>query len=365
MNPDPIQERQDDWQYYSENTYTLLYPSVPRLEAYYNMFSGLPSHTFDDLIKSYAPATYNTDVIGLVRLDGLHVDIVFVDPRTSPVYHLIPRSRTDHSELENMANKEKFSTWAREAGPGVFLDLHDRVLAEHERYKPGDLVVGNIVVSGEWCGKDISSSDMAISRVDNFFVVESIRINGMWVLAEYYKQVENVSNRIFHAARGGHINHEMCIHDICGSKKEIRRLTKLVQEECPFAKCVFDEVGKGKGIIWKTLERYADPRYWFETTEVDMALSRVDKLPRAMLSVQNANRVRNFAEAIVTDVRLEQIWDRLEESTTQEQNAFVGMVCQDCFSTEQTHIEEHNMPKESLEHAIKVIAGDWFKQKRH
>lgn len=150
-----------------------------------------------------------------------------------------------------------------------------------------------------------------------------------------------------------------------GDSRPKSRVMK-VEHECPYARA-FGVFGIGEGIVWKIRTQYDNPAFWFKSKGDEFAVSAQNKLPPSALEIENRDRVRNFAQAIVTENRLQQGWDYLEETHTERSMSSVGhflrWLTEDCLVEEQREMAEANIDKQKLKPEIVRIAKAWYKGK--
>ena len=117
------------------------------------------------------------------------------------------------------------------------------------------------------------------------------------------------------------------------SEVQIKKLVEDVERECPFAKSL-GFLGKGEGIVWKADEGHGSSSYWFKTKGGSLAVSHITKLPPSAIDIENKERIINFAKAIVTEVRLEQGWEYLDEKEDKGIPKFLSWITNDCLMEE-------------------------------
>jgi len=251
-----------------------------------------------------------------------------------------------------------FAAFIAETEKGVLLGLRDKVVHRYKKLNSGKEVEGDIMIASEWCGKGVQKK-VAISRVDNFFAIVSMIVNGAWVPDWEYGDVCNESASIYHIGKAGFFEHQVFFEDVDASEAKIKKLTDEVEAECPFAKTL-GEYGLGEGIVWKATNHCGNPRLWFKSKGDLLAVSNVAKLPASAVDKENRERVDNFARAIVIENRLDQGWDLLEQKEATGIGAFLKWVQNDCPVEENREMEGLKISKGKLSPAIAAIAKPWF-----
>ncbi len=306
--------------------------------------------------KDLGPLT-SIHLTGSVKLHGTHADIVFSP--TSDEIRL--QSRNQLALVPGTGDNCGFAAFVAGTKKEVLLDLRDRILERYRRLNPDAEIVGDIVLAGEWCGKGVQKK-VAISKMDKFFAIVSMNINGAWVPDREYADIHDEKARLFHIGKAGFFEHELFFDNVDASEAKIKQLTDEVERECPFAKTL-GESGRGEGIVWKATNHCTDPKFWFKSKGDLLAVSNVSKLPASAVDKENRERVDNFAKAIVTENRLEQGWDLLEQKNASGLGAFLKWVQNDCLVEEKREMEGLAISKGKLSPAIAAIAKPWFWQR--
>lgn len=320
---------------------TTLYPKIPKLRD------------FIYATKDLGPLA-SVHLTGSVKLHGTHADIVFSS--NTDVIRL--QSRNKLALTPGTGDNCGFAAFIAGTKKEVLLDMRDRVMTKYKELNPDKRIEGDAILAGEWCGKGVQNK-VAISRMEKFFVTVSIRINGAWVPDWEYVDANNESAGFYHISKAGYFELELFFDDVDASEANIKHLTDQVEAECPFAKTL-GQSGLGEGIVWKATNHYSDPKFWFKSKGDLLAVSNVSKLPPSAVDKENRHRVDNFAKAIVTENRLEQSWDLLEQKSAGGLGTFLKWVQNDCLVEEKREMEELNISKGKLSPAIAAVAKPWF-----
>ena len=125
--------------------------------------------------------------------------------------------------------------------------------------------------------------------------------------------------------------------------------------------------GVGEGIVRKIRTRYDDAAFWFESKGDEFAVSAQSRLRLSALDIENGHLVRDFAQTIVTEIRLQQGWEYPQEMHMKEDMSGKGRSLQwlieDCLFEEQREMAEANLEKQKLKPEIVRIAKGWYKRK--
>ena len=250
--------------------------------------------------------------------------------------------------------------------------LKKRIHARFQERNPGIEIEDDhpLIIAGEWIGPGIQKA-VAISELPKrLFVIISIRVNGRWQPDEHYADISRSEVGIHHVSRGGVFRHSIPLGT--SEKMEtalvsLQLLADAVEKECPFAK-TFGLVGRGEGIVFKpTLGTLGeDARFWLK---VKGPIARggglyLPKLKKDGPGLDQMELVKKFAEAAVTEPRLEQGWDYLRETGVEQSKKRVGTFLRwlngDIEIEEKREIEELGIDKGLLNKNVAYIGRKWY-----
>ncbi|TVY84982.1 hypothetical protein LSUE1_G003831 [Lachnellula suecica] len=137
-------------------------------------------------------------------------------------------------------------------------------------------------------------------------------INNAFLPDEPYADIQNEDAGFYNISRGGFYHEEFDFNTPEASRERLQVHTVAVEKECPFAK-TFGISGAGEGIVWKAEHPLGnDARRWLKTKGASHSVTTTEKVKVAP-SDSDLEKAQNFAEAAVTNNRLEQGWGYLEE----------------------------------------------------
>ena len=297
------------------------------------------------------------ELVGTVKLHGTHADIVVED---GDVLRLQSRNR---EKLTVESDNNGFAAFAVPLRKDL-LALKNKVVA---RYRALNLDVSirpecPVIMAGEWCGGNIQKK-VALMQLPRHFVIVSINVNNTWVPDEDYSQIQDQSIGIYNVSNAGFLHTRLDIANVEKTETEIKCLTEQIEKECPYAR-TFGVSGIGEGMVWKVRSRCQDPNFWFKSKGKEFAVSERSKMRSSSLTEENKNYARHFARAIVTENRLQQGWDYLEEMQVRRDisgtGRFLKWISEDCFTEEQREIEEANISTQTLKPELCKIAKEWY-----
>ena len=230
----------------------------------------------------------------------------------------------------------------------------------------------HLAIFGEWCGKGIMKG-VAINQLEKRFVVFGVRVikDGeeqelRWLSPELQQQiVASVENdRIF------------CIHNFPTwtleidftkpelAQNELVRITTEVEAECPVGKA-FGVSGIGEGVVWKVHGKTDLPRadeLIFKVKGEKHSDTKVKTV--AEVDVEKVANARAYADAVITDHRLEKMVEKLKEQGVpidiKNTGAFLKLVGQDVIKEETDRLEASGLEWKDVASAVNAAAKQWW-----
>ncbi|KAG4442707.1 hypothetical protein IFR05_001814 [Cadophora sp. M221] len=343
---------------------TTLFPKisgkVPELVRNYVYAHRIPPTSPEDKTVIIAPGTPNLiHMMGTVKLHGTHADIV--------VYHDDTIRLESRNRLSLDAEIDNYGVAGHMLPLRVsMLALRDCILTRFKELNPGSEVLEEhpVIIAGEWVGPGVQKGVALAKLKSKYFVVISVAVNGKWVPDELYSDIEDKEAGIVHVSRGGFFHEVLNIKNQESCRQKMMDLTLAVENECPFSK-TFGIWGVGEGIVWKAAHPLGeDARFWLKTKGPLHRVSNTDDLKEASPNTDEREKAKSFAEAAVTDMRLQQGWDYLGEMGI-ERNAkavpkMMKWVCDDVMLEGKCVIEELGVDKGALNKAAGNMVRDWF-----
>ena len=300
------------------------------------------------------------ELVGTVKLHGTHADMV-IDK--NDFLRLQSRNQIN---LRLDSDNFGFAAFALPVQDNI-VSLKNAIVARYCALNPTIPFRPEhpVVLAGEWCGGSIQKK-VALQRLPRHFVICSINVNNSWVPDDCYSDIQDEAVGIYNISKAGYFQGRLDLQDVGRIEAEIKSMVMNVEKECPYAR-TFGVFGVGEGIVWKFRAQHNDPTFWFKSKGDEFAVSTQNKLAPSALAVENANRTRNFAQAIVTENRLQQGWGYLEEMQTKRDisslGRFLTWIIEDCLVEEQREVAEANIQKHDLKPEIVRIAKTWYKAK--
>lgn len=321
-----------------------LYPSIGKLK--------------DVLYNARKLNETSLDLVGTVKLHGTHADIVVDADNT------IRFQSRNQKDLTPERDNEGFATFATPLRNDI-LALRDAIVVRYRVLNP-DIPLSShfpVVIAGEWCGGGIQKK-VALRQLKKQFVIVSVNVNDTWLLDDEYGDIHNEAAGIYNISRAGFFHKVLQLESPTATAAEIDALVKDVERECPYARS-FGVSGIGEGIVWKPRQHDSNPDFWFKSKGELFAVAAKPKLPANPSG--DEERIRIFAQAIVTENRMEQGWGYLREMRVARDmkgiSRFLKWVVEDCLREEKRDMEEGDIKEQNLKPAIVGIAKSWYKAK--
>jgi hypothetical protein len=323
----------------------------------------------DELIENYSykfGTEYPTiKLTGTVKLHGTHADIV-IEPDST--IRIQSRNRLSLDiEHDNYNVATSLLPLRKEV-----LELRNEVRDKwYQLYAPEKLHENDpVILAGEWIGPGVQKKVAIANLPQKCFVILAVSINGEWQDDEDYANIYNETVGIYNISRGGFYREVLDFKDpetLEACKEKLLAHTLDVEKECPFAKS-FGVSGLGEGIVWKAHYPLSqDPRFWLKTKGPEHRITHTDKLKKAKMNKDGAERAKTFAEAAVTEMRLQQTWDYLGEMGIKRDKsgiqAFNQWLVKDVEVEEKKDIVDMSVDKVALKKAIMLIGRNWYFKK--
>lgn len=310
---------------------------------------------------------------GAVKLHGTNAGVV-LDVASGQVQaqsrELVITPEQDNAGFAKFVTEQHEKFWL--LFESVKLNAH--VTGKYELNGQAPLQIG---IYGEWCGKGIMKGT-AISEVPKRFVIFKVRLHygddvDRWLSREEVTKV--FGNSFPYEPSDVFFNiysfktWEMTIDFITPelAQAKLGELTLEVEERCPVGEA-FGVTGIGEGIVWSCEDAFDKFRVWdliFKVKGEKHSVSKVKTL--APVDVEKAANVREFAERVVTENRLEQMLDmmlvaggKLELTSMGD---FLKRVGNDVLKEESDTIEASGLEKRDVMPAVNMLAKSWFIKK--
>ena len=288
---------------------------------------------------------------GRVKLHGCNAGVVLLVNEEKVQYqsrNQILQLGTDNAGFWGEHHKKEMA----------YLKLFERI-----KIKCGHEVNENIGIFGEWCGGNIQKS-VALNQLPKMYVIFGIQIDGKFEDLNKYKEIHSNENQIYNVLQ--YKTFDITINMLRPEEKinEIVAIVEEVEKECPVSKS-FGISGVGEGVVWVCTEFPGDTEYWFKTKGTEHSVTKTKSLiPK---DIEKLDRIQDFVETYVTQARLEQGLDWMNEQriefTMRNVKDFIKWVQADIEKEESDTIKECGFLMKDVSSAIGKEAVKFYKSK--
>jgi hypothetical protein len=234
------------------------------------------------------------------------------------------------------------------------------------------------VIYGEWCGENIQPS-IALSNLPKMFVIFSIKVvnknstsvdDEIWLSKSQIEDVlstnkeQLIHNNIYSSFDFPHWIIDIDFNYPQLSQNKLVDITMDVEKECPVGKQLGSS-GVGEGVVWQCISEHpflTNKNFIFKVKGKEHSVSHVSSL--AMVDTEKINSVKEFVEKVVTENRLKQGVEYLNEQhlpiSINHTKDFINWILKDCLKEEKDMIVEGNLNEKQVTQAICIRAKDWF-----
>lgn len=231
----------------------------------------------------------------------------------------------------------------------------------------------HIAIFGEWCGKGIMKG-VAIAELEKRFVVFGCRVitDGevpilRWLpvddLTTIVKSAPNA--RIFCNQEFDKWTIEIDFARPEVAQNELVRITDEVENECPVGK-FFGVSGIGEGVVWKILKSVPGMPHADEMIFKVKGKKHSDTKVKTTVEVdvEKVENARAYADAVITDHRLEKMVEKLKEQGVpidiKNTGAFLKLVGQDVIKEETDRLVASGLEWKDVSATVNFAAKQWW-----
>lgn len=219
---------------------------------------------------------------------------------------------------------------------------------------------GVLALYGEWCGQGIQSG-VGISQLPKRFIPFAVRcIDGE--VSTWFTPIETaeVFNGTIFDYPGYRITIDFNAPELAQNK--LIKITEEVERMCPVAQQEGVE-GVGEGVVWRPLAREWDTSdMWFKVKGEKHSASKVKTL--AAVDIEKVNSIKECADKIVTEARLQQGLSHLHEMDLdvdiKNMGVFLKWLATDAIKEEIDTIKGSGLEPKDVGKEITTKGRIWF-----
>lgn len=217
-----------------------------------------------------------------------------------------------------------------------------------------------VVIYGEWAGKGIQTN-VAISKLDRAFYIFGIKVitgkDTHYWLKDYDINYPNESIINVKAIQDYEITIDFNYPEL--SQNTLQEYTLQVEKECPVAK-FFGVSGIGEGIVWEHITKDGQ-MLSFKVKGEKHSSSKVKVL--ANVDVEKVNSVKEFVDTVLTESRLQQAWNELQNPSIKDLGSFLKWINNDIVKEESDTLGASNLTIKGVGSTISKQAKQWYMNK--
>lgn len=305
---------------------------------------------------------------GTVKLHGTNASILLVKSEDGNFKYQV-QSRTNILSIDQ--DNYGFCQYALKHEDFYSKVLNSLLNTLPDESKDKVLAIG---VYGEYAGKGVQKS-VAISEVDKFFAPFDIaifsttdnpeKLSTTYLPVESLNEFNNPDVRCYPVSLIEPYKVKLKLSDVYELSNVLQDLTLKVEEECPFAKQVFNVSGIGEGVVWKSEpNEHIKDRLVFKVKGEKHAVSKVKTL--APVDFQAIKAYEEAADCYCTDNRLFQGLQSMQEMrierTLENISEYIKWVQQDIWKEEQDEIQANDLVWKKLTGYIAKRAVKYYKE---
>lgn len=207
-----------------------------------------------------------------------------------------------------------------------------------------------VAIFGEWCGGNIQKG-VALNQLTKRFVVFKVMVDGEWSTET---KLSLPDKNIFNINDFPTWYLDIDFENPGLSQNTLAAITEQVEAECPFAKA-FGVSGIGEGVVWTAMD---DLTLIFKVKGEKHSVSKVRTL--AAVDTEKATSLAEFIENTVTENRLNQGLENINELSTKNIGTFIKWVYKDILEEEADTIVASLLEPKDISRAVATKAKSWF-----
>ena len=222
-----------------------------------------------------------------------------------------------------------------------------------------------VVMYGEWCGQGVQQQ-VAISALERLFAVFAVRIGvdeqSRWPDLRGFAGLHDNSVRVFSVLQFETFQIDIDFSRPDRAREALIQHTVAVEARCP-AGAFFGIEGLGEGVVWRCItDGFSAPEFWFKVKGEKHSVSRVTKLAPA--NVERMDSIEAFLDAVLTEARLQQGTDWLQEQghplDRTSTGEYLRWLFSDILSEESDTMEASGLSRRAIGGPLSHQARRWF-----
>ena len=302
-------------------------------------------------VETLAPINY----VGTVKLHGTNGGVC-----VKPDGTIVPQSR--EQELDLVVTNAGFATFVLTREAGVFEQLACQLL-ELNGIDSSVQRTEDVTIFGEWCGGSIQKG-VALNQVPKHFVIFRVALGE--VQLEKVDGVFAVEHGIYNITQVPTYNLTVKFDELQAASDYINEVTVAVEQECPWAKLMFDVTGTGEGVVWVPTARADETNLWFKSKGEKHKVRNSPTKDVAPVDVEKVNSIKECVDIVLTVNRMEQmVRDNNLPFEVTSIGPFLQAVAKDILKEESHVLIDNGLDWKDVGKLVQSMARTWFMEQIH
>lgn len=215
--------------------------------------------------------------------------------------------RTPSGKLQPQSRERILDITSDNYGFAMFIEQHKDAVANLFDNFPVD---ADVTLYGEWCGGNIQPA-VALTQTPKHWVLFAAKIGETYVKLPVSICDNNIN--IYNIAQIPDYHVTINFLSPEPASEILADLTLKVEQECPWAKIMFDVSGVGEGLVWTCDEHPEMSDLWFKTKGMLHKGNDKTKVPKIKIDDQKLASIKELVDEVLPQWRLEQGISHLRE----------------------------------------------------
>lgn len=307
------------------------------IDAFKNAISAVRNHCHK-FNKPLPTLTYT----GTVKLHGSNVGV-----RRTPSGKIQPQSRERIIDITS-----------DNYGFAFFCEANKDVVVNLFKDFPSN---ADVTLYGEWCGGNIQKG-VALSQCPKHWVIFAAKVNDEYV--NLPTSLHDNASLIYNIYQIPTYEVTVDFMNPAPASDLLSEYTLTVEEECPWAKLMFNVSGIGEGVVWHRKGHPNDEWAWFKTKGLKHKGSDRTKVAKIKISDEKMESINALAEALLPQWRLEQGITHLRDEglplLPESTGPYLQWIAKDILKEEVSTIAESGFDWKQANGAVMRMARNFY-----
>lgn len=220
----------------------------------------------------------------------------------------------------------------------------------------------NVTIFGEWCGGKIQRN-VALLGLPKHFVICAIKVDDSYI--DLPDDLHNNEASIYNIKQIPTYEVSVDYTRPAIASELLSDYTLAVEEECPWAKLMFNTSGIGEGIVWTNKADINDETYWFKTKGLKHKNDgETSKTAKIKISDDQLESIEAVSSEVLPEWRLEQGISHLRDNnlplTPQSTGAYLQWIAKDIIKEEINTIAASGFDWKGIQSTVMRNARNYY-----